>query len=441
MQTANSQVNCSSASDIIGALQNILAHSQQISDFKTPHSRANHIPNTNYPAIELKGECISNIVAERQQQLDTVLLDISGLATVMGNIENLHKQLVEQKNKIIQSMTFYKGLVSSLWRLPTEILSQIFHLCLPEDKYLSPASKQAPMLLTTICRPWREVAMGTPSLWCRLHVEPTGRDWEKAVAFYHSWLKRARGYPLSLAFKCWNSPEHLSLLQPYVKQISSLAIRVYHRSGISENLLNDLPRLPALQELVVQARQAPNFSPMTSISTSRLPSTMRSLDVSDLPVFDITRLSWFNSVWVHLTNVKISTSHPGALLYLLRLCPNLSSLTVRTSSFYKAQILEPLTHANIQSLSIVNHSRNIGCLTGLFNALSLPNLRVFELCYGASNLWSRKVLKAFLARSRCSLESLIFSGQLTVTEVQQAEYIALIPSLNIVVDYSSQHFS
>ncbi|KAG2156176.1 hypothetical protein DEU56DRAFT_876064 [Suillus clintonianus] len=351
-------------------------------------------------------------------------------------------QLVEQKNKIIQSMTFHKGLVSSLWRLPTEILSQIFHLCLPEDKYLSPSSKQAPMLLTTICRPWREVVVGTPSLWCRLNVEPSGRDWEKAdwekaVVFYHSWLKRARGIPLSVAFKCWNSSEQRSLLLPYVKQISSLAIRIYHGSGNPEDLLKDLPRLPALQELVVRA---PIFTPRMSKSISRLPSTMRSLDVSELPPFDIERLAWFNHVWVHLTNVKIFISHPDALLHLLRLCPNLSSLTVHTS-FYDAKILEPLTHANIQSLSFLNHSGDIGCLTGLFNALSLPNLRVFELQHKAKNQWPHEVSLAFLARSRCSLESLIISGRVMMTEVQRAEYIALSPSLNIFVVRRSQHFS
>ncbi|KAG2156178.1 hypothetical protein DEU56DRAFT_223683 [Suillus clintonianus] len=408
-----------------------------MSDFETPYSRANHIPNTSYPAIELKGGCISNIVAERQQQLDTVLLDISELETVMGNIDNLYMQLVEQRNKIKQSMTFHKGLVSSLWRLPNEILSQIFHLCLPEDKYLSPASKQAPMLLTTICRPWREVAVGTPSLWCRLDVDPSGRDWEKAVVFYHSWLKRARGIPLSLAFKCWNSSEQRSLLLPYVKQISSLAIRVYHGSGNPEHLLKDLPRLPALQELVVRSSK---FSARMSKSISRLPSTMRSLDISELPPFDIKRLAWFNHVWVHLTNVKISICHPDALLHLLRLCPNLSSLTVRTS-FYEAQILEPFTHANIQSLSFLNHSGEIGCLTALFNALSLPNLRVFELWHGAFNQWPHEVSLAFLARSRCSLESLIVSGRVVMTEVQRAEYIALIPSLDIVVAPRCQHFS
>ncbi|KAG2341160.1 hypothetical protein BDR05DRAFT_833945, partial [Suillus weaverae] len=102
---------------------------------------------------------------ERQQQLDAVLREISGLKTVMNGIKKIHQQLAGQKEKIIQSMTFHKGLESALWRLPTEALSQIFHRCLPEDEYLTPTSNLAPMLLTRICRPWRNIVVDMPSLW------------------------------------------------------------------------------------------------------------------------------------------------------------------------------------------------------------------------------------------------------------------------------------
>ncbi|KAG1724176.1 hypothetical protein EDB19DRAFT_318880 [Suillus lakei] len=130
-----------------------------MSDLETPYSRAS-TPNTSHFAIELKGKSIRNTITDRQRQLDAVLLEISGLETVMDSITNMHQQLIEEKDKIVQSTTFHKGLVSSLWCLPTEVLSQFFHHCLPEDKYLSPASMLSPMLLTRICRPWREVAVG-----------------------------------------------------------------------------------------------------------------------------------------------------------------------------------------------------------------------------------------------------------------------------------------
>ncbi|KAG2145157.1 hypothetical protein DEU56DRAFT_195002 [Suillus clintonianus] len=397
-----------------------------MSDLKTPYSQIN-IPNTNPSAVELKGESIRNIVIERQQQLDAVLLHISGLETVMDGIKILHLELVEQKDKIIQSMTFHNGLVSPLWRLPTEILSQIFHHCLPEHKYLSPASNLAPMLLTRICRQWREVAMGTPSLWCRLVVDLRDRDWEQAAVYYGSWLNRSRGYLLSLAFRGWYSSKHHNLLQPYINQISSLTIGFDEAADIPEHLFKDLP---ALQELVVLGGFGISDASIFGQLISRLPFTMRSLDVWQLPAFDIVHLSSFNPAWAHLTIVKITIIDPDAFLHLLRLCPNLSSLTVDIV-FRRTQTLEPLTHANIQSLFIVISSFIVPLLPGLFNALTLPNLRVLQARCHDDVQWPHMQLRSLLARSRCPLESLIFSGQ--VSDAQQAEYIALIPSLDKVV--------
>ncbi|KAG2141914.1 hypothetical protein DEU56DRAFT_855412 [Suillus clintonianus] len=250
MQTVNSKVNLLPASDIIDALQNIL-HSHGIigPDLETPYYRA-ILPNTHVPAIELNGERIGTIVAARQEQLDAVLRDISGLEAITDGIKNLHQQLVEQKDQITQSMTFHKGLVSSLCRLPTEVLSQNFHHCLPGDKYMSPVSKFSPMLLTRICRQWREIAVDMPSLWCMLYVtidigrvreeeyldddsysdesdvEVDNGDWQRAAVFYNSWLKRSRGRPLSLVVeRCHTAKLRRSLLQPYIDQISCLSIR------------------------------------------------------------------------------------------------------------------------------------------------------------------------------------------------------------------------
>ncbi|KAG1730689.1 uncharacterized protein EDB91DRAFT_749777 [Suillus paluster] len=69
----------------------------------------------------------------------------------MRSIKNLHRQLVEKKDKITQSMNLHKRLVSTLRCLPTEVLFHIFIYCLPEVKYPSPAPNLAPILFTRIC--------------------------------------------------------------------------------------------------------------------------------------------------------------------------------------------------------------------------------------------------------------------------------------------------
>ncbi|KAG1874350.1 hypothetical protein F4604DRAFT_2009713 [Suillus subluteus] len=450
MQTVNSNLdNLSSASDIIDALQNILRSQAFMPDLDTLYSRPS-VQNIDHPTIdpELNSKISAIPIDERQQQLDTVLGDISGLETVMNGIQNFHQQLVERKEKIIQSMTVHKELEPAIWRLPTEVLSQIFHCCLPEDQYLSPAPNLAPMLLTRICRPWRDVAVDMPSLWCRLHVkidigqeenEETLIAWQRATFFYDSWLKRSRGHPLSLVLERYLSTRLLrSLLQPYSNQISFLSIKFSRRAGQLELLLKNVP---ALRELVILGMNSFDIRYVAQ-SISQLPSTMRVLEIMDSPFdvidspFDALHIYSLNPVWAHLTQVKITLLHASAFLHLLRLCPNLSSLTV-VAAFFHQRALVLFTHTSIQSLLLID-CNDLGMIPNplgdLFDALSLPNLRVLEARCSYHSPWPHEQLRDLFARSKCPLERLIFSNCMTEMDVPRAEYVALIPSLDVVVN-------
>ncbi|KAG2118387.1 hypothetical protein DEU56DRAFT_838058 [Suillus clintonianus] len=436
MQTANADVDISPFSDIIGALRNILARSQVIiPNLETPYPI---FPNTDYSTVELEGQSVLDIIAERQQQLDTVLCEISGLEAVMTDVKHLHQQLVEKKDKITQSMNLHRGLVSALWRFPNELFSQIFHHSLPspdtgsKSSYLLPSSRlKAPMLLTGICRRWRDIATSTPSLWCRLAMEVDDTDWERAASGYDSWLKRSRGLPLALALKCSKDNHSIklrTLLHPYMNQILSLSISFFSGAEKPELLLTGLP---TLQQLTIYL----NTTRIVLASVSQLPSTMRNFTALLLS-FEHQR-HCLGSLWAHLTGVGIGdVSQPGSVLELLQLCPNLSSLTIR-GSFKQIQTLEPLTHPRLQSLRIhyspSSRSSSRRSLSDLFDALSLPNLRALEALSGSPDgvRWPHWELKASLARSKCPLESLIFGSRVEATDEQRAEYVTLIPSLKI----------
>ncbi|KAG1756715.1 uncharacterized protein EDB91DRAFT_1213476 [Suillus paluster] len=422
----NSNVSLSPDSDLIAALQNILARSRMIiPDLETPYSK---LPSANHSNIKRDDSSISAVITERQQQLDAVSHEISDLETIMDSVKNHHQQLVEKKEKIIQSMNFHKGLVSVLWRLPTEVLAQIFHHCLPdfrrwEHAYSWPCLKrEAPMVLTRVCRRWRDVVVGIPSLWCKLYLRKH-RKWEQAAFCYNLWLKRSRGFPLSLALNCYENDATTlrSLLQPYTNQISSLYIECFQGAN-AERMWKDLP---ALQELTIRANRKLPAAPQT---VSRLPFTLRNLKLVGQFVGP-KRLSSLNPIFAQLTNIELAVHQPNALLHLLQLSPNLSSLTIGIGPGLLRRALQPFTHVKLQSLRI---AYVYDCtLPKLFNALSLPNLRM--LVAPDSRPWPHEELKALLARSNCPLESLI-SGNGATTDEQRAEYIALIPSLEVVVD-------
>ncbi|KAG1868665.1 hypothetical protein F4604DRAFT_903083 [Suillus subluteus] len=164
-------------------------------------------------------------------------------------------------------MNLHQELVSDLGRLPTEVLCHIFIHCLPQTGYTLPNSKSPPMLLTRICRRWREVATDMPSLWCRLSMDihhVTSRNWRKAVFCYDPWLKRTRGRPLSLEIMCIknDTTDLRIILQPYISQISSLNI-TFDEAVAPEMLLNDLPALQELRvhifhDVIVKKRDIPS---------------------------------------------------------------------------------------------------------------------------------------------------------------------------------------
>jgi hypothetical protein len=134
-------------------------------------------------------------------------------------------------------------------------------------------------------------------------------------------------------------------------------------------------------------------------------------------------------MWAHLTDVEITICRPSAVLLLLQLCPNLSSLTIDIAFRHK-QLLETLTHTGIQTLHIIHSFFIIDSLSDLFNALSLPNLRILKT--PILNAMLHRLLVAFLARSECPLESLTVGGQVKITDVDLVKYVALIPSIDIV---------
>jgi hypothetical protein len=169
----------------------------------------------------------------------------------MDGAQSHHQELVVCQDELDHSMVIDQGDEPPLSRFPVEVLCQIFVSCLPAETHNFRVSPDlAPLLLTRICRRWREIAVNTPSLWCRLYVRPD-KDWPKAAPHYDLWLQRSRGRPLSLAVDC--SPKGATklqrLLRPYKTQVSSLQLLSEDASTAAGLCLQDFS---ALKQLKIQ---------------------------------------------------------------------------------------------------------------------------------------------------------------------------------------------
>ncbi|KAG1849702.1 hypothetical protein DFJ58DRAFT_888842 [Suillus subalutaceus] len=319
--------------------------------------------------------------------------DDSGVETVTSNIDSpSHSATTGEDLGLEISNTSHTSLPSLISRLPTEILSEIFLYCLPEDEHLVYASRQAPMLLTKICRRWREIAVGFPRLWCRLQVEfwyedwktraSSHEDWQTRAFGYDSWLKRSRGCPLSLRLECGNDWSELQiLLQPYVQQVSSLSLGFISRDGPFR-----IEDFQALKDLTIRKYMFDDYARAINPLSLKLPVNLRTINMRNV-WFNRRQLDSFaDSGWDRLTHLEISVDGRHSDTRILSLCPNLSSLKM-TGLFNLNQTAEPVTHTNLQSWHISwTVIRNLTGDPGLFQVMTLPKFRTLGVSQGRGRM-------------------------------------------------------
>ncbi|KAJ7071579.1 hypothetical protein C8F01DRAFT_441104 [Mycena amicta] len=79
----------------------------------------------------------------------------------------------EERVSLLDYRAQNKAVISSLRRIPPEVLGEIFSLTLPvrvQDTAFS-TIRDSPWVLTHICKRWREIAVSTPSLWSRVATD------------------------------------------------------------------------------------------------------------------------------------------------------------------------------------------------------------------------------------------------------------------------------
>ncbi|KAL0565471.1 hypothetical protein V5O48_016555 [Marasmius crinis-equi] len=123
-----------------------------------PTSSFTHVLNTNYTPNSQETKEIRAVLSEPEAELDKIHQEI--------------KKLQSRGLELHKFTSKHRALLSPIRRIPHDILAEIFYHCLPNDRYFSVRSLyEAPLILTTICRTWREVALRTPRLWNLLHMQ------------------------------------------------------------------------------------------------------------------------------------------------------------------------------------------------------------------------------------------------------------------------------
>ncbi|KAJ7915576.1 hypothetical protein B0H13DRAFT_2658653 [Mycena leptocephala] len=303
---------------------------------------------------------------------------IAKLSTDIDLQKEVLRQLEQSKSAAQRELNAIRDPVA---RLPLEISSEIFLLCLPHQP--TPWAHHAPMLLLNICNAWTDIALSTLALWVAIHIIfPHEEGFKNLVTI---WLQRARDRPLTISLRGEFDQSVAPFIWQYAQQLKHLEI-FFDKPGVFDE---DSDEENEVFDLLGGVSPGP---------------------------FSV------------LETFVVRGEYPGKVLELLRLAPKLAECTF--GWVHSVDIERSDKMLILPTLRRVTFGKVAGCPSsddGILLRLSLPALEMLSLPLHDISVDG---LFSFLSRSSPALrELLIGNGCFTLDFSRLAECLRLIPTL------------
>lgn len=348
---------------------------------------------------------------------------INKLQSGLSELKQLHGSQEASRNSIRN----LKSALAPIRRLPPELLSEIFELCLPKAKFIRSSPSKAPLLLTQVCSAWRTICISNASLWSSLEIgkpsdigpsPPSDTNMKGDItALVNMWFSRASNRPLSFSVQENNLLYQVvpETLERFGRQWQHLKIRVPKdtcmllQSEIEYQALEtfEMQTVEGLEDVVVEelseaATRAPNLHQF----------------IWDNPARRAARIAL---PWANLTRLILNTGIDiDQCLLMMSQLSNITHLTFQNIIMSTAMLSNlRVTLPELTSLVICSEFP-IG--PPLFDELTLPKLK--ELVLNIRS-WPHESITGFLRRSRCPLESLNLYFP-PVTELELIECLEIV---------------
>ncbi|TEB25972.1 hypothetical protein FA13DRAFT_1636726, partial [Coprinellus micaceus] len=113
---------------------------------------------TNYTPSTAEVSRITIYLEEPRSELAALDDEVNEALRALNN-------LLAKQARLKRHIEAHEALTHPIRRLPNELLVKTFHHCLPTSHHPVMSNTSAPLLLTRVCHPWRELALSTPTLW------------------------------------------------------------------------------------------------------------------------------------------------------------------------------------------------------------------------------------------------------------------------------------
>ena len=285
--------------------------------------------------------------------------------------------LHHKREALSQFIIEHDALLALIRRLPMEILTKIFILCMPNHGMSSFDPEHSPLLVGQVCIGWRQVALSTQALWSSITVT---RD-RPSNKMANLWISRALSVPLTIRLDCTGSSKvgsirlAISVLVQYCDRWKTLELCI-PESAIPR-LRSIRHRLPSLESLSIQNPQESRF---WSHEFSIFEFAPRLSKLSLGPgIFHDAR---FKIPWHQLTELTAHIKNITECLEILQLVPNLIKCIVyNASSTSEASIplqnTSIVTFPRLRSFSVLHSVRP----DEIFKHIQLPIIHALHVAY------------------------------------------------------------
>ncbi|KAJ7367372.1 hypothetical protein DFH08DRAFT_765167 [Mycena albidolilacea] len=286
--------------------------------------------NTNYTPSDLETSKIRALLVGPTDELARMDAEIQAMEIALG-------QLKEQRELLKRPIDTHRALISSIRRIPLDVLLEIFFRCLPSEHNALIDPAEAPLVLGHICRHWRAILYSTPMLWSSIHIpyEVPPTVGPRLARVVETWLERSASCALSISVRSLDGglfEDHpiISHLLPVSRRLCSLELSSEELSFIRPLLQLGPDDFPLLKYLRLRGTENP-----ADTNILRAPALE---DVSLNLVSSADPLS-YPLRWSLLTGLNLEcypswNSQEGGLdtlgaLNVLRRCPNIVRCKLR----------------------------------------------------------------------------------------------------------------
>jgi hypothetical protein len=326
-------------------------------DIELPTSPVPDLLDGNHVALPSQTHVIYDTVSIAQADISQLDGKILGLQAVLDG-------LVSKREALRTYTRLHMGLVAPARRLLPEILLEIFLQCKETKGYpRRPQLDRTPLLLGSVCRRWRTIALSTSWLWTSFALT-IDKDYLKSdVLLAKTWLSRAGTCPLSIALGGGFQDGMQPLIQAFLLHCERwYDIHLSLSSHVPRFLSPAKNRLPMLQKLRV-------YDPMDeTIDVFECAPQLRCFSLS----YE-SRSSMIKVPWNQLQHFDMGNQGIDSCLELLRLTPHLKSCTVWLTRPAPRQSTPQVQHLHLCSI----HAS--GNLVYLFDLLLLPKLHEISI--------------------------------------------------------------